>query len=353
MKKTVVTLLIFLCAMAFASEATAMRIGTSYSPVQCEYFGMDWKKTYIEVLEAGFDIVRLGSYWNKIEKTEGVYDFSALDWQITEAEQRGIPIVLTVGMKAPRWPEYFLPEWLLKQVRLPERKDVSKNKRVRDLTLGFIEKVVTRYKERSIIVVWQVENETLNRIGEKSWYIGTDFLREEVKLVRKLDGGKRPILVTSATYPNKFLRVLAKLFSCANPIEQYIDMADIIGINVYPTIGYKFLEMGIHFKANKNERIKYFTSVKNYIEENGKEVWVTELQAEPWEPGHLVYMDEEVPISGDPKETEQFFLELKDIGIKTIFLWGVEYWWFREWKYEDKEWEELFLELKKEKNKSP
>ncbi|MBL7073434.1 MAG: beta-galactosidase [Candidatus Omnitrophica bacterium] len=346
MTKRISAILILLCVVSFESEAADIKIGTSFSPVQSEYLGMDWKKTYIEVLEAGFDIVRLGSYWNRIEKTEGVYDFSALDWQIKEAELRGIPIVLTVGMKAPRWPEYFLPEWLLKQVRLPARKDVSNNKRVRDLTLGFIEKVVIRYRDKPIITVWQVENETLNRIGEKLWYIGTDFLKEEVELVRKLDGGKRPILVTSATYPNKFLRVLARLFSCAKPIEQYIDIADIIGINVYPTIGYKFLEMGMHFKTNKKERIKYFTAVKNYIEENGKEVWVTELQAEPWEPGHLVYMNEKVPISGDPKETEQFFLELKNIGIKTIFLWGVEYWRFRKWKYKDKEWEKLFLEIK-------
>jgi len=347
MKKTIITLLIFLCAAAPVSEATAVRIGTSYSPLQSEYFGMDWKKTYIEVLEAGFDIIRLGSYWNQIERSEGVYDFSALDWQIKEAELRGIPVVLTVGMKAPRWPEYFLPEWLLKEVRLPERKDVSKNKKVRNLTLGFIEKVVTRYKEEPTISVWQVENETLNRIGDKSWYIGTDFLKEEVELVRKLDERKRPILVTSATYPNKFLRILAKLFACANPIEQYIEIADIIGINVYPTIGQKFFKIGIYFKTNKEERIKYFTSVKNYIEKNGKEVWVTELQAEPWEPGHLVYTNEKVPISGDPKETEQFFLEMKDIGIRTIFFWGVEYWRFREWKHKDKEWEELFLELKK------
>jgi len=348
MKRAVITALIVLCAAGISKEVSAERIGTSYSPIQSVYLGLDWKKTYLDVLDAGFDIIRLGSYWNEIERVEGVYDFSALDWQIKEASLRGIPVVLTVGMKAPRWPEFFLPEWLLKQVKLPARKDVSKNKTVRIQTLRFIEKVVTRYLDESIISVWQVENEALNRIGEKSWYIGTEFLTEEVKLVRKLDGGKRPILVTAATYPNKFLRVLAKIFSCANPVEQCINIGDIIGINVYPTIGYKFFGRKFYFKTHKKERIKYFSSVTDYIEENGKEVWVTELQAEPWEPGHLVYKEKKVPLTADPKETEQFFRELEEIGIKTIFLWGVEYWRFREWAHDDKEWEELFLKLKKQ-----
>jgi len=347
MKRLILAGLIVLTAgSAVAKEMPAARVGTTYSPIQSVYLGLDWKRTYLDVLDTGFDIIRLGAYWSEIERTEGVYDFDALDWQIEEARLRGIPVVLTVGMKAPRWPEYFLPEWLLKRVRLPARRDVSKNKEVRTLTLGFIEKVVTRYKNEPIISVWQVENESLNRIGEKSWYIGTDFLTEEVKLVRKLDGGKHPILITAATYPNKFLRFLAAIFSCADPIKQYIDIADIIGINVYPTIGHKFLCMGMYFKTGKEERIKYFSTLKKYIEENEKKVWVTELQAEPWEPGYLVYKEKRVPPTAEPEETGQFFMELDDIGIKTIFFWGVEYWQFRELKYKDEKWKELFLKLK-------
>jgi len=347
MKKLILAVLIVLTvSSASAEEMTVPRVGATYSPIQSVYLGLDWKKTYLDVLDTGFDIIRLGAYWSEIEKTEGVYDFDALDWQIEEARGRGIPVVLTIGMKAPRWPEYFLPEWLLRRARLPARSDVSKNEEVRKLTLGFIEKAVTRYKDEPIISVWQVENEPLNRIGEKSWYIGTDFLTEEVNLVKKLDGGKHPILITAATYPNKFLRFLAGIFSCADPVKQYTDIADIIGINVYPTIGHKFLRMGMYFKTEKKERVKYFSSLKKYIEENGKKTWITELQAEPWEPGYVVYKEKRVPLTAEPEETGQFFMELEGIGIKTIFFWGVEYWHFRELKYKDEKWKELFFKLK-------
>jgi len=88
---------------------------------------------------------------------------------------------------------------------------------------------------------------------------------------------------------------------------------------------------------------------EQFIEGCGKEVWVTELQAEPWEPGHLAYREEKVPPTGDPEETEKFFMELKEIGIKTIFLWGVEYWRFREWKYKDTKWKKLLCKFIKEK----
>jgi beta-galactosidase GanA len=30
----------------------------------------------------GFDIIRIGAYWNRIEKEEGIFDFNELDRQI-------------------------------------------------------------------------------------------------------------------------------------------------------------------------------------------------------------------------------------------------------------------------------
>ncbi|MGB3081378.1 MAG: hypothetical protein WBB86_00140, partial [Candidatus Omnitrophota bacterium] len=62
MKKFVPLILIFLQCSVLCAEP--VRVGTTFSPRQCEYLDLDWKKTYLSVLELGFDIIRLGAYWS-------------------------------------------------------------------------------------------------------------------------------------------------------------------------------------------------------------------------------------------------------------------------------------------------
>lgn len=332
-----------LLAAVFIFQATSLgakevRIGTTYSPRQSGYLGMDWKKTYLEVLDEGFDIVRLGAYWDEIEKEKDVYDFSSLDWQIEEAKKRGIPVVLTVGMKAPRWPEYFIPGWIEKDIHTPTGGEVSRNRFLRTRTLKFIGEVVARYMEEEAVGYWQVENEPLNRIGEKNWRIDRDFLREEVNLVRKLDRRERPIVLTAATYPNVFLRGLINLSLGYDPIEEILKMCDIAGLNIYPHVGYKVWGRNIYFRTGREGRDKYFTRLFADIKKKGRDVWIAELQAEPWEPGHLAYKEKERSITASPEETESFLEEFEALGASTILLWGAEYWVYRMKIHGDKRW---------------
>ena len=111
-----------------AGEAAAepVHIGTTFSARQCRYLGVGAKKTLRETLKTKFDLIRLAAYWDELEPQEDAYDFTSLDWQIAEAASRQIPIVLTVGMKAPRWPEFFIPPWVLTRLRLPKGGDVSR-----------------------------------------------------------------------------------------------------------------------------------------------------------------------------------------------------------------------------------
>ena len=56
-------------------------------------------------------LIRLCAYWDRIEPQPGRFDFRSLDWQFDEAARAGLDIILTVGQKAPRWPEYHRPAW--------------------------------------------------------------------------------------------------------------------------------------------------------------------------------------------------------------------------------------------------
>jgi GH35 family endo-1,4-beta-xylanase len=323
-----------------AGEAAAepIRIGTSFSDRQCRYLHVNAKKTLKEILRTKFDLIRLAAYWDELEPQDGVYDFSSLDWQIAQTASAQIPIVLTVGMKAPRWPEYFIPPWLLKELRLPKGSDVSRHAKLRQRTLRFIQAVVERYRDEEMIRYWQVENEPLDRTGPGYWWISPSFVKEEVELVRRLDLQRRPIVMTTVTYPNPLLRRFMYLFMRHDTIDEAFRLGDILGVNVYPVVGHRWFFKRSYYWTTPEQRKSYLSSILKRSSRDGKPVWVTELQAEPWEPDQLVYIRQEPPPTGDPAIAQQSLEELRALGIKTVLLWGAEYWQFRKTRHRDPQW---------------
>src|SRR5687767_14817772 len=92
--------------------ARSIALGFTFSQRQTEYLTLQWDDVFDAALDLSPTIIRLGAYWDEIEPYEGVYDWSTLDAQLDRADERDLDVILTVGMKAPRWPEYFLPSWL-------------------------------------------------------------------------------------------------------------------------------------------------------------------------------------------------------------------------------------------------
>ena len=331
-------IIVFSVLVMLASTAVASgieRIGTTFSIYQCEYLGMDWKQAYRQTLDMGWDLIRIGVDWERVEKADGVFDFSDIDWQLGLAREKGVPVILALGMKTPRWPEFHVPKWLWEKVKKSNRADVSEDQVFRKKTLIYISTVILRYLNDGNIKYWQVENEALNRFGEGYKYIGRDFLEEEVKLVRELDTKNRPILLTAATYPNKFLELFSFLTVKHDPVKEILQLCDIVGFNIYPTVGKKFMGVQLYFRTTEKERIRYFHKLQTKVKFAGKESWIVELQAEPWEPGKLVYLDKEKPKTGRAENIVYYVLEFKGYGFNTILLWGIEYWIYREKKYDD------------------
>ena len=338
MKRTWRGLWLILLLAAGEASAEPIHIGTTFSTRQCRYLHANAKQTLREILKAGFDLIRLSAYWDELEPQEGVYDFSSLDWQIAEAASKSTPIVLTVGMKAPRWPEYFIPSWALRRLRLRKGGDVSQHAYLCQRTLRFLEAVVQRYRNEPMIWYWQVENEPLDRVGAGFWWSSPAFVTQEVALVRQLDPLHRPILLTTVTYPNLFLRKFMYLFIRHDTINESLRLGDILGVNVYPVVGHRWFFTTSYYWTTPKERNEYLSSVLQRPARGTKPVWVTELQAEPWEPDLLVYTEQAPPPTGDPALLQQNIEELRALGIDTVLLWGAEYWQFRKTHYHDTAW---------------
>ena len=103
-------------------------------------------------------------------------------------------IVIVVGVKSPRWPEFWAPARLhLADAPAWSRLDQFAP-RLRSEALDFITEVVLRYRDRPHLVAWQVENEPLDPAGRDMWSLSDELLAAEVDLVRKLDD--RPVALT-------------------------------------------------------------------------------------------------------------------------------------------------------------
>ena len=66
--------------------------------------------------------------------------------------------------------------------------------------------------------------------------------------------------------------------------------------------------------------------VRDLARKQGKQAWITEAQAEPWESLNVNYVD---PKSTSPQAIRGIFENLRDAGFTTVLFWGSEYWLWR------------------------
>jgi hypothetical protein len=132
-------------------EQPSPDVGFTFSQRQAAYLELPWAEAYRAALGLAPPLVRLGAYWDEVQPAEGRYDWSPLDALVDRAGVRGVPVVLTVGMKAPRYPEYFLRPWLEGRLGLAPGATVSDVEELRTRTLAFVERVVHRYRDRPAV----------------------------------------------------------------------------------------------------------------------------------------------------------------------------------------------------------
>ena len=165
-----------------------LEYGVTFIPDYAEYYGLDAGATMQAIIDdLHVNNFRLVSYWEDIETTPGVFDFSKLDWQFQKANAAGAKVSLAIGLRQPRWPECHMPSWLdgqTKEVWYPQLKEV-------------MQKVIERYKDNPALESYQLENEFFL----KAFGLCTDFSRErlvdEAKFVKSLDGSHALIISRS------------------------------------------------------------------------------------------------------------------------------------------------------------
>jgi len=281
--------------------------GVTFSTKFCSELGLDWQEVYLSILDdLKVKEIRLPIYWDQIESSNGVYDFSDYDYIIQEGEKRDVKFIANVGWRLPRWPECHAPEWATQKSLASTQAKAIK----------MLETVVNHYKNDESIVAWQLENEPFFDAFGVCPPSDEAFFKRELELIKKLDN--RPVMV-SATGELSWWRKEAKY-------------GDLFGSTVYRVVWGQYTGYFRYPIPAVFYRLKaYLAGIKP---ENR---YIVELQAEPWVPnGKMIYLS---PTEANKSfNFNQFKANLQyaiNIDFKKTYLWGVE-WWYYQYKNEDK-----------------
>ena len=137
-------------------------LGTSFARWRAEALGLDYRAAFERICAMGFGLVRLSASWREIAQ----FGYGHLDWLLGEAERSRQPVLLTVGMKALGWPEFYLPG-----DRHPADLAVQRE------AVAHVRDVARRYRDNPTLTAWQIENEPFNRSGPNSLWIPRPVVR--------------------------------------------------------------------------------------------------------------------------------------------------------------------------------
>ncbi|HSH31543.1 MAG TPA: hypothetical protein VK963_02640 [Candidatus Saccharimonadales bacterium] len=279
--------------------------GYTYSSYMTkEELGLDSQPVYLAALdELKPKIVRLVAYWQYLQPTADSWDFSDLDFQVAEAEKRGIPYIIAVGNRVPRYPECFTPAWA---------KDLSGQQR-QAAVLRLVETVVRRYDGGRHLLRWQVENEPYLGLFGICPPLDEDLLKKEVALVRSLSS--KDILITDSGELSTWY--------------QASGLGDVFGTTMYRKV-YDKTNGKVFRHIIPAEFYTRRANLMKKLHPGLKQVVNAELQAEPWADAPLSQKDE--AFYNKTLDHQQFKDNIEfaqATGLEEVYLWGVEWWYLR------------------------
>lgn len=317
-------ILIFLVGSAYgiaqwyiaSQQNKEFKFGATFIPSYARYFDLEPQTTLQAMIDdLNLRHFRLVSYWDEIEKTPGVYDFSELDWQFKKIQDAGGTVTLSIGLRQPRWPECHMPSWAKNQTTEQWYPPLKQ----------FIGKVVEQYKTNSSLESYQLENEFFLSVFGDCPDFSRDRLVDEFNYVKRLDPHHKLIVTRSNN---------AWGWAVNAPIP------DVSGVSVYKRVWDKTLTKR-YFEYPFPAWFYAFLAGGNKIL-TGKDVIIHELQAEPWGPNKGI---KEISIAEQNKSlnAERLTDRIKygkATGMREIDLWGVEMWYWRKIKlHDDSLWE--------------
>lgn len=309
------------------------QLGTTYTEDVAKNAGLTDAQAFALMHKMGITVLRIGAYWDQIQPG-GPSDanFAELDRQLALARQYGMKVVLTVGIKSPGWPEAHIPRWatpshlkhdppnflqtadswLAKHwswwakngYQWPAGTDMAQSQALREHALAYDKMLVEHVAGDSNIVAFQVENEPGVQFGPQQDYIDAAFVQEEARAIKAADPRKRPLALNVGV-------------PLSAESQQLIKMPefDLIGLDIYPEPAGNFLNAARPLTvAERSRTVTDPQKIKALVESYGKQAYVAEMQAEPWN-----------PVEWNATKTMENFDAQRRNGFDVIFPWNVRF----------------------------
>lgn len=282
-----------------------LQLGVSFIPDYAESLGVNPESTMDALLHIGVKQFRLVSYWSDGEPTKGQYNFTQLDWEFQKAQAAHAKIILTLGLRQPRWPECHMPTWAAQEPESQWKPQLE----------NYMQAVVERYKNSPSLESYQVENEYFLQGFGTCTNMDRTRLISEYNLVKRLDP-QHPIIVTRSDnaigipvgqpQPNEFSISIYRRVWDGGVTHRYLEYP-------FPAWYYAFLA-GWQKLADH------------------RDMMIGELQAEAWAPNGKTIPQislAEQNKSINAQRLQGVFNYGKATGMRSIDMWGAEYWYYR------------------------
>ena len=308
--------------------------GLNFSCKRAEYLGQDCTRLFATVLD-GLDVrhVRLSAYWSDVEQEPGVYSFRAIDEMLAIAHERGVLVTVSIGMKAQRFPEYWFPTWLRLAAGLSPGGYPDEHPLIRAALFPYLEAAARHVGTHPAVEAIQVENEPFvgHRGYANNWRIHKQFLAEEIATVRAADPGKHPIVVSHASW-----------LRSDETWRWILEHADGLAQSVYTKRQRGPWSWLYIFPYRLGPFTPDLPQQARTARRAGKELWIGELQAEPYEQPSVDVR--RIPTARAASFSPRWFRENTRLaarsGATRVYLWGVEWWYYlRDTRHEPELWQ--------------
>jgi hypothetical protein len=329
-------------------------IGCSFSPEHIEYlleqvknqnakvkntsqksqFTLDCLKAVVE--EFNIRDLRLGIRWNSVDLPAGRQAGKSIDLSyykpfLDYCFEKKVNITLNVGpIKIFRWPEQYVPEYILQKIELPKKGSqiIPESELAKDAK-AYLEKLYqvlkSTYTEKQLaqIKIIQIENEPFHRFGEYEWRMSEEYMTALYNLTLKYFPHVS-FLINSSETRNiaKTAHFYQRIISKNKKLKHRL----ILGYNFFYKVPHArtvpILGTFDSISLTNLSRKKLCRKNIDWAQDIGYAIEVTEAQTEPW-----------LPIITPGNSAQEFrFLLLRSVyhlldGRKKSLMriWGIEH----------------------------
>ncbi len=325
--------LLAIAALALGSEAwlepspPPPLAGFSFSPLTSLAAGRDPEADLDLLLDATEpDVVRLPIYWDLVEPEPGDLDFSSVDalMAVVAQHDRITPVktrvVLTVGARNFLYPELYVPDWA--QARGQPGLELAQTGAA---YRQYFDQSIVRYRPSSLLYAWQIENEPLDKVGDAESgddRISDQQLAWEMAEVHVLDPKHQAVTTTynGLNTAVDLLELWAPRFvthvgTVGHP-EGALEVGDALGLDVYidgPSVPLRHVTTTSLRLEWKQQTVALWATRASAA---GKSVWLTEVQAQPWDSRGAF----------GPSDLVASASSYRQESLGVVLLWGVETW---------------------------